>query len=58
VEWALRPPNPACQGAQTYPKSAAVNDWINLRKKPSLEQYFALKDFLKKRRRLKIGSQP
>ena len=28
-----------------------VNDWINLRKKPSLDQYFALKDFLKKQRR-------
>jgi hypothetical protein len=26
-----------------------VNDWINLRKKPSLDQYFALRAFLDQR---------
>jgi hypothetical protein len=28
-----------------------VNDWLFERKRPSLEQYFALQDFLRKQRR-------
>lgn len=34
-----------------------VNDWLFERKTPSLEQYFALQDFLRKQQRRKRSSR-